>query len=148
MKVLLLKDVAGQGKKDQIITVSDGYARNFLLPRKLALEADAKVMTDVKNKEDAKTRRIETDKAEARELAKKLEASQVKIRYEAGADGKFYGSVTVKDVAEALEKQHGIVIDRRKIELDSPIKAYGTYVFDVRLYPEITGKLNVIVSDK
>lgn len=145
MKVVLLQDVKGQGKKDQIIDVSDGYARNFLLPKKLAAVADAKVLNDIKNKEAAKARRIELEKQEARDTAAKLEGMIVKIRITSGADGKLYGSVTTKDIAEALSEQYGVEIDKRKIVLDEPIKAYGTYAFDVKLYPEISGKLNVLV---
>ena len=145
MKVVLLKDVPGKGKKDEIVSVSDGYARNFLFPRKLAAEADAKILNDIKNKEAAKARRIELEKQAARETAEKLQALLVKITIQSGADGKLYGSVGTKDIAEALAAQHGIEIDKRKIVLDSPIKAYGTYTVDVKLYPEIAGKLNVLV---
>lgn len=145
MKVVLLQDVKGQGKKDQIIDVSDGYARNFLFPKKLAAVADAKVLNDIKNKEAAKQRKIELEKAEARANAAKLEGTIVKIKITSGADGKLYGSVTTKDIAEALLDQHGIEIDKRKIVIDEQIKAYGTYSLDVKLYPEITGKINVLV---
>ena len=145
MKVVLLQDVKGKGKKDEIVNVSDGYARNFLFPRKLAAEADAKILNDIKNKEAAKARRIELEKQAARETAEKLQSVLVKITIQSGADGKLYGSVGTKDIAEALASQHGVEIDKRKIVLDSPIKAYGTYTVDVKLYPEIAGKLNVLV---
>ena len=145
MKVLLLADVKGKGKKDQIINVSDGYARNFLFPKKLAVEADAKAMADAKNKEEARLFKIEQDKAAARELATKLQAVTVKIKASAGADGRLYGSITTSDVAEELRKQHGIEIDRRKISSDGAIKAFGSYTLDVKLYPEIQGKINLIV---
>ena len=145
MKVILLQDVKGKGKKDEIVNVSDGYARNFLFPRKLAAEADAKILNDIKNKEAAKIRRIELEKQAARETAEKLQTLLVKIPIQSGADGKLYGSVGTKDIAEALAAQHGVEIDKRKIVLDSPIKAYGTYTVDVKLYPEISGKLNVLV---
>ena len=145
MKVVLLQDVKGQGKKDDIVNVPDGYARNFLFPRKLAAEADKKVLNDIKNKEAAKARRIELEKAAARETAEKLQSLLVKIPIQSGADGKLYGSVTTKDIAEALLAQHGVEVDRRKIVLDNPIKAYGTYTVDIKLYPEIAGKLNVLV---
>ncbi len=147
MKVVLLQDVKGQGKKDEIINVSDGYARNFLLPKKLAVEADAQILNDIKNKEAAKQRKIELERQAARETAEKLVGLIVKIKVQAGSagDGKFYGSVTTKDIGEALAAQHGIEIDRRKIVLSEPIKAYGTFSVDVKLYPEISGKLNVLV---
>ena len=149
MKVVLLQDVKGQGKKDDVINVSDGYARNFLFPKKLAAEADAKVMNEIKNKEASKQHKIELEKQAARDTAAKLQSAVVKLKIQAGAagDGKMYGSVTTKDIAEALAAQHKIEIDKRKIVLDAPIKSYGTYALDVKLYPEITGKINVVVSD-
>ncbi len=148
MKVVLLQDVKGQGKKDQIVEVSDGYARNFLFPKKLAAIADAKVMNDIKNKESAREYKIEQEKKAARETAEKLQGIVVKIKVQPGSagDGKFYGSVTTKDIGEALAAQHKIDIDRRKIVLSDPIKAYGTYTVDVKLYPEISGKINLVVA--
>ena len=145
MKVMLLQDVKGQGKKDQIVNVSDGYARNFLFPRKLAVEADAKAMADAKNKEAAKQFKIEHDKAAARDVAARLEAVQVKIKATAGADGRLYGSITTADVADALKEQAGIELDKRKIVSEAPIKAFGSYTLEVKLYPEIVGKINLIV---
>ncbi|MBR4959980.1 MAG: 50S ribosomal protein L9 [Clostridia bacterium] len=147
MKVVLLQDVKGQGKKDQIVEVSDGYARNFLLPRKLAAIADAAVMNDIKNKEAAKAHKIEVEKKEARDLAEKLQSLTVKLKIQGGADGRVYGSVTSKDIAEALKEQHKIDIDKRKIVLDAPIKNYGAYTLDVKLYPEIGGKINLVVIE-
>ena len=148
MKVVLLQDVKGQGKKDQIVEVSDGYARNFLLPRKLAAIADAAVMNDIKNKEAAKARKIELEKQEARDLAAKLQTLTVKLKIQGGSDGRVYGSVTSKDIAEALASQHGIEIDKRKIVLDAPIKNYGAYTLDVKLYPEMSGKINLVVTEE
>ena len=148
MKVLLLQDVKGKGKKDTIVDVSDGYARNFLLPKGVAVEADAKIMNDYKNKQAAKKHHEEMEKLAAKETAEKLAGLVVKILATAGADGRFYGSVTTKDIAEELEKQHGITVDKRKIVLDDAIKAFGSYSLDVKLYPEISGKLNVIVTQK
>lgn len=147
MKVILLQDVKGKGKKDQIINVSDGYARNFLFPKKLAAEADAKAIGDAKNKEEAQRHKIELERASAKETAERLLAVVVKITSKAGVDGKIYGSVTSSDVADALKAQAGIEIDRRKIVMDKPIKAFGKYEYDVKLYPEIVGKLNVIVTE-
>ena len=123
MKVVFLADVKGQGKKDQIKEVSDGYARNFLLPKKLAVPADAKMMNEIKNKEASKQHKIDTEKAEAKALAEKLQKITVRITAQAGTDGRLYGSVTSKDIAEALAKQFGITVDKRKISLDEPIKA-------------------------
>ena len=146
MKVLLLQDVKGQGKKDQIVDVSDGYARNFPFPKKLAVVADNKALNEVKNKEASKQYKIETEKAAANAIAAKLAEVVVKISVNAGADGRLYGSITSKDIAEALAKQHGVTVDKRKIVMPDPIKAYGTYNFDVRLYPEIVGKVKVTVG--
>ncbi len=147
MKVLLLADVKGKGKKDQIVNVSDGYARNFLFPKKLAVEADAKALADAKSKEEAKEYKIEQDKAAARDLAEKLAGTVVKIKATAGADGRLYGSITTADIAQALQEQSGIQIDKRKIVTDGAIKAYGSYTLTVKLYPEIQGKLNLVVCD-
>lgn len=146
MKVVLLKDVKGQGKKDQIVEVSDGYARNFLLPKGLAAEAKGSVLNDIKNKESSKAHKIELERAAARETAAKLEQVKVILKIKAGTGGRMYGSVTAKDIAEALEAQHKIKIDRRKMVTDT-IKAYGNYKVTVKLYPEITGTVNVTVTE-
>ena len=147
MKVLLLADVKGQGKKDQIVEVSDGYARNFLFPKKLAVVADAKVMSEAKSKEESKQFRLKEEKAAAKALADKLGTLTVKIVASSGSDGRLYGSVTSKDLAEALLKQHKIELDKRKLVLAENIKAYGTYNVDVKVYPEITAKLKVQVAE-
>lgn len=147
MKVILTQDVKAQGKKGQIVNVSDGYARNFLFPKGLAVVADAKAMADIKNKEAAVQHKIEVERAEARELAKKLEPIVVKMMLKSGPDGRLFGSVTSKDISETLEKETGIKLDKKKIMLDEPIKSYGTYSVDLKLYSEVTGKLNVVVSD-
>ena len=147
MKVILTTDVKGQGKKDQLVEVSDGYARNFLIPRKLAIPADNQSMTELKNKEAAKQHKIDTERATAKETAKKLEAVVVKIKVGAGADGHLYGSVTSKESAERLEKEHGITVDKRKIQLTDPIRAYGKYDLDVKLYTDIVGKIHVLVCN-
>ncbi len=145
MQVILTADVKGQGKKDQIINVSDGYARNFLFPKKLAIPADKKAIADVKNREASRQHKIDTERAEAQAVADKLSGVVVKVKMGAGADGRLYGSVTAKDVAESLEKDHGIAVDRRKIVINEAIKAYGTYTLDIKLYPEVVGKINVVV---
>ena len=147
MKVILTQDVKAQGKKGQFINVSDGYARNFLFPKGLAVVADAKAMADIKNKEAAQQHKIEVERAEAKELAKKLEPVVIKLKLQAGPDGRLFGSVTSKDIADELEKSTGIKLDKKKIMLDDPIKSYGTYTIDVKLYSEVTGKINVVVSD-
>ena len=148
MKVILLADVKGQGKKNDVIEVSDGYAKNFLIPRKLAKVADAQSLNDVKVKEAARVYRIETEKKEAKALAEKLKETLVKIPASSGADGRLYGSVTAKDISERLAADYGITIDKRKIVMNDTIKAYGKYELDVKLYPEVTGKLFLLVCEK
>jgi large subunit ribosomal protein L9 len=148
MKVVLLSDVKGQGKKGQVVNVSDGYARNFLFPKNLATPADNQIMNELKGKEEARLRQVELEKQAARDTAEKLKNVTVKIKAQAGADGRIYGSVTSKEIAEQLAAQHKITIDKRKISLADPIKAFGTYLPEVKLYPEITGKITVVVSDK
>ncbi len=148
MKVILLADVKGQGKKNDVIEVSDGYAKNFLIPRKLAKAADAQSLNDVKVKEEARLHRIEMEKKEAQEIAKKLETLTVNMPAPGGADGRLYGSVTAKDVSERLQKDHGIAIDKRRIVVSDPIKAYGTYHLEVKLYTEVTGKITLKVCQE
>ena len=147
MKVVLLDDVKSQGKKGQVINVSDGYANNFLFPKKLAVPADNQVLTEMKGKEEARLHNIELEKQAARDTAEKLKSATVKIKAQGGADGRTYGSVTAKDVAEALEKQHKIKVDRRKITLNEPIRTFGTYILDVKLYADISGKITVSVTE-
>ena len=148
MKLILTQDVKGQGKKDQVINVSDGYARNFLLPRGLAVPADAKAMSEIKNREASKQHKIDTERAAAKDIVQRLNDITVKIVSSGGTDGRLYGSVTAKDIAEALEKQYGISVDKRKLSLSENIKTFGTYHVDVKLYTEISGKINVLVCEK
>ena len=147
MKVVLTQDVKGQGKKGQVITVSDGYARNFLLPKGLATEANAAAMNEIKSKEEAKQYKIATEKAAAEDLAKKLSEINLEIKVGKGTDGRFYGSVTSKEIAEKLQETYKLTVDKRKIQLDRPIKEYGTTQLDVKLYPEVVGKLKVTVKE-
>ncbi len=147
MKVILTQDVKGQGKKDQIIEVSDGYARNFLFPKKLAITADAKAMNEVKNKEASLKHKIEVETAEARAVAAKLESVLVKLPCKSGNDGRLYGSITAKDIADALLKDHKIEIDKKKISIPNTIKAYGKYELEVKLYTNVIGKINLIVCE-
>ena len=144
MKVILTQDVKAQGKKGDLIEVSDGYGRNFLIARKLAIPADAKAINELKNREASQAYKIETE----REIAAKLEGILVKFPASAGADGRLYGSITSKDIAEKLEKEHGVNVDKRKINLADPIKTFGSFTIEVKLYTEITGKINVLVSEK
>lgn len=147
MKVVLLCDVKGQGKKDQIVDVSDGYARNFLFPQKKAIPADAKATNELKNKEEAKQFKINEERKAASALADKLKDVQVKIKMEHGQDGRLYGSVTVKDIAEKLKEQTGVEVDKRKIVTKENIKAYGNYTVEVKLLSDISAKFTVLVHE-
>ena len=148
MKVILCADVKGQGKKDQVVEVSDGYARNFLFPKKLAIPADAKGLNEAKNKEASKQHKIDVEKQNASDTAAKLEKIKLVFEYAQGPDKKLYGSITAKDIAEELQKKHGIVIDKRKITLAAPIKTFGEHSVDVKLYTGIMGKIKIEVTSK
>lgn len=148
MKVILLEDVRGQGKKGQLVNVSDGYANNYLLPKKLAKAATADTINTLKMAEQAKVRQTEKEKADARATADRLSAAPVKIQVRAGAGGRLFGSVTSREIAEALFEQHGVEISKHKIVLEEPIKKFGTYELKVKLYPEISGILYVVVAEK
>ena len=145
MKVTLLQDVKAQGKKGELVEVSEGYARNFLIPKKLAVEANAKNMAEYKNAEKGKQIQEEKELAAAKETAEKLLGCLVKIQRSCGADEKLYGSVAGKDIADALAEQFKIEIDKRKIQLSDPIKNYGSYEAVVKLHPKVTGKINFMV---
>ena len=147
MKVVLLADVKGQGKKDQIVEVSDGYARNFLFPRKLATPADNKVMNELRTKKEADEFRVREEQNAAKALAERLATITLKIKCSAGGDGRLYGAVTAKDVAERLESEHGIKVDKRKIDLKESIKAYGKYSVEVKILADIGAKFIVSVHD-
>lgn len=146
MKVVLLVDVKGQGKKDQIIEVSDGYARNFLFPQKKAIPANAQAQNDLRGKAEAQQYKLEEERKAARETAERLNACEVILTAESGKDGRLYGAVTSKDIAAKLAEQHGIRVDKRKIVLDAAIKAYGTYLVPVKLYEDITATCRVTVQ--
>ena len=148
MKVIFLIDVRGQGKKDEMKEVSDGYARNYLLPRKLAVEATADTINTMKLKEKAKKAQLEKDKAEASETAKSLEGLVVKIPAKAGTGGKLFGSVTSKEISDALLKQHDMTIDKNKIVQAEPIKSFGSYSVKCKLGFEVTGLINVVVVEE
>ena len=146
MKVILLQDVKGQGKKGQLVNVSDGYARNFLLPRGLAMEADAQAMNDLKNKEEAARHHAAMEKQNAEEAAKALKGKTVKLTAKAGSAGRLFGSVTTKEVAEGLKAQFQVEVDKRKISM-ADVKAFGSYEAEVKLYPGISAKITVMVGE-
>ncbi len=147
MKVILLCDVKGQGKKDQIVNVSDGYARNFLFPQKKAIPADAKATNELKSKEEAKQFKIEEDRKAAQAIAEKINNTKIEIQMGHGQDGRLYGSVTAKDIAEALSKKLSIDIDKRKIQMKETIKAYGSYALEIKVLADIVGKFTVVVHE-
>ncbi|HIW75003.1 MAG TPA: 50S ribosomal protein L9 [Firmicutes bacterium] len=146
MKVILTQDVKGQGKKGQLVNVSDGYARNFLFPRGLATEANAAAMNELKNREEAAAYRVEQEKKQARETAEAIDGKTVKLTARAGQGGRLFGSVTSKEVAQALTRDFGVAFDKRKIEMDD-IKAFGSYAAEVKLNFGITAKITVMVTE-
>ena len=148
MKVILNADVKGQGKKGEMIEVSEGYARNYLLPRNLAVKATADNMNALKLKEQAKKAQIEREKEQAKAYAKQLGASVVKVRAKGGENGKLFGSVTSKEIAEALKEQHGIALEKNRIVLEENIKSFGTYDVKCKLGYEISGTIHVQVLEE
>jgi large subunit ribosomal protein L9 len=146
MKVLLLQDVKAQGKKGEIINVSDGYAKNFLFPRNLAKEATAQVISEVKAKNDSAAYKKETERKAALELAEKIKDAVIVFKTTGGEDGRLYGAVTTKDVAEKINSQLGLAIDKKKIVLSDNIKRTGEYSVKIKLYPEISVELKIIVE--
>lgn len=141
MKAVLLQDVKGLGKKGELVNTSDGYARNFLFPRKLAMEANSQAMSELKNREAAEKHRIDTEIAAA-----KIEGKTVKLTAKAGANGKLFGSITSKDAAAAISKQFSLELDKRKIVMED-IKAFGTYPVEVKLYNGISASVFVMVGE-
>ena len=148
MKVILQQDVRGQGKKGQLIEVAEGYARNFLLPRKLAVPATADAVNTMQLREKAKKAEDARLKAEAEAVSEKLKNSPVKVTARAGANGKLFGAVTSKEVSDALKEQHGIDLAKQKIVMDEPIKAYGSYELKAKLGYEVSGTIYVMVVEE
>ena len=148
MKVILQQDVRGQGKKGQLIEVAEGYARNFLLPRKLAVPATADAVNTMKLKEKAKKAEDARLKAEAEAIVEKLKNSPVKVTARAGANGKLFGAVTSKEVSDALQAQYGIELAKQKIVMEEPIKAYGNYELKAKLGYEVSGTVYVMVVEE
>lgn len=146
MKVILTADVKSLGKKGEMVSVADGYARNFLFPRGLAAEANAQSLTELKNREQAAKHKVDVDTQNAREAAAALEGKTVRVSAKAGANGKLFGSVTAKEVAENVKKQFGVETDKRKITMED-VKSYGTYEAEIKLYPGISAKIYVQVSE-
>jgi large subunit ribosomal protein L9 len=148
MKVILQQDVKGHGKKGQMVEVSDGYARNFLLPRKLAVEASAENINTMKMQDKAKKAREAEEKAQAEALAEQLKSCQVKIYAKAGQGGKLFGSITSKEIAEELKKQYSLDVNKSKIVQSDPIKSFGSYEVKCKLGYEVVGTIYVLVAEE
>ncbi len=145
MKVILQKDVKGQGKAGDVISVSDGYARNFLIPKGLGLPADANSINAANTKKSADAHRLDMQRKRARELAAEMSDLTVKVRAKAGENGKLFGSIGTAEVAAALKEQYGIVVDKKKIRIEEPIKALGTTRISAHLYENADAKFSVEV---
>lgn len=148
MKVILQQDVKGQGKKGQLVEVSDGYARNFLFPRKLAVNANADNMNKMQLQEKARKAQEAKERAEAEAVAEQLKGCVVKLNAKAGSGGRLFGAVTSKEIADALQAQHGIVINKSKISQEEPIKSFGTFELKCKLGYEITGTVYLVVAEE
>lgn len=147
MKVILLSDVKGAGKKGEVINASDGYARNFLFPRKLAQEATEANMNVLNQKKEAERRKKLAETEAAQRLADELKGKEVKIRAKSGENGRLFGSITSKDIAEALNAQYKIDVDKKKIVVET-IRSVGVYEAEVKLYPEISTKIKVVIAEQ
>lgn len=145
MKVILKADIKGVGKKDQIINASDGYARNFLFPKNLAVEANAENMSKLKAKQDSNAFKKSQEKEEAEKVADKLKKILVKIKVKSGANGKIFGGVSSKEIAENLERQYQIKVDKKKIDLKDTIKTLGTFDVEIKLFEGVIGKVKIDV---
>ena len=145
MKVILLDNIKGVGKKDEVINASDGYARNFLLPRKLAVEANAENMSKLKNKQDSVQHKKDVEKENAEEIAKKLKDITVNIKVKAGDNGRIFGGVTSKEISENLKQQFKIDVDKKKIVVNETIKNLGVFSVQVKLFEGIVGVLKINV---
>ena len=148
MKVILKADIKGVGKKDQVINASDGYARNILFPKNLAVEANAENMSKLKAKQDSNAFKKSQEKEEAQKIADKLSKILMKVQVKAGENGKIFGGVSSKEIAENLEKQYNIKVDKKKIDLKETIKTLGMFTIEIKLYEGVVGKLKIDVISK
>jgi len=146
MKVILLEDVKKVGKKGEVVEVSEGYARNFLLKKKLGKAATNTAINDIKLQQAADQRRKAEQLEEARELAKKIEAAQLALKVKAGDNGKIFGSVSTKEIAAGIKEQLGVTIDKKKLSLKEPIKSIGTHTVTIKIHPKVISKLNIKVT--
>ena len=143
MKVILMQDIKGVGKKDEVINASDGYARNFLFPKKMAVEANTENMAKLKGRNDSKQHKKDVQKQEAVDVSQKLEEITLTLKVKAGENGKIFGGVTAKEISEELNKQYQIKIDKKKIELKETIKNLGTFTIEAKLYESVIGKIKI-----
>ncbi len=146
MKVILQQDVKSLGKKGELVSTSDGYARNYLFPRNLAVEANSQAMTELKNREESKKHKVAVETEEAKKAAEKISGKSVKIKAKAGKGGRLFGSVTSKEIAECIKREYSIDIDRRKITAPD-IKAFGSYAATVKLYQGVSAEFTVMVTE-
>lgn len=146
MKIILKQDVKGLGKKGEMVNATDGYARNYLFPRGLAAEANSQALTELKNREIAEKHRIDMEIAAAKEIAAKINGYTLKISANAGQNGRLFGSITSKEIAEKLQKELGVEVDKRKITIED-IKNYGTYEVEIKIYSGIAASFYVLVGE-
>ena len=147
MKVILLADIKGKGKKDQVVEVSDGYAHNYLFAKKLAIEADAKALNELRSREASKQHKRDVEKEAAQELAKQLETITLVLRHKAGVDNKLYGAITTKEIVQQLKHEYGIEVDKKKLFIDTPIKNFGTYKVKAKLFTDVSTTITVQVVE-
>lgn len=146
MDIILLQDVKALGKKGEVVKVSDGYARNFILPKKLGLEANKQNMYELQVQKAAEEKRLKEILEEAKELAKKIESLTIKLNIKAGEGGKTFGSISTKEIAAAVKEQYGLELDKKKLLLSDPIKNAGSYTVPVKLHPQVTAEMKVMVN--
>ena len=147
MKVILLADVKGKGKKDQVIEVPDGYARNYLFAKKLAVAADNKALNELRGREASKQHKYDVEKAAAAETAKQLETITLVLKRKAGVDSKLYGAVTNKEITQQLKQDYNLDVDKKKLSMESPIKAFGTYKIKTKLFSDVSAIITVQVVE-
>jgi large subunit ribosomal protein L9 len=148
MKVILLTDIKGKGKKDQVVEVSAGYARNYLFAKKLAIVADTKALNELKDREASKQHKYDVEKAAAEETAKQLEAVTLVLRRKAGIDNKLYGAITTKEITQQLKQEYNLEVDKKKLSMESPIKAFGTYKIKAKLFSDVSAIITVQVVEE
>ena len=148
MKVILLEDVKSLGKKGEIVNVSDGYARNFVLPKKLGVEANAQNQNTLKQQKKREEKEAQEKLEQAKELAAVLEQKQIIVAMKKGEGDRVFGSISAKEIAEAAKTQHGRELDKKKIQMEEPIRSFGTHEVPIRLHTQVTGRLYVVVKEK